>query len=1436
MKTLARIGLWALAVILLVMAITATVLRVSLPQLNQIKPEILAWVKTQTGIEMNVEQVSGTWRNLEPSLRLDGVRIDTVTIDALPSSQARDIAIGQLYVQFDLLDSLWQQKLVLTHLEVEHLAADLSEVHWQQQSAAHAPATNSDQAATDSLSALERLLLRQFEQVSIRDANVVYLARSGAPQRLELEQLNWLNQGDQHRFDGQVLLPERFRPHRRAPRQASEAAATTESLPPASPLSEVEPSSRSERLPHTEASPNATPSADVRRFARLEPEADDDRRPRGPRRLQLQGQFRDFGSLRDLSGDFYLNAPGLDLKPWLSEQNLLDTGIEHASIGLQAWLSVERGEPTDGYLRWLPSRLAWQVKGESQRHQLRLRSGEARLVPQDKGWQLSTSQVKLFTDEVEWPDFNLDVQWRPDGMVANLSQLSLETLTPLVPLFSDSATAREAFSQWQLQGTIKDVRVASDFSQQSLEYSGHFAGVSMQQWSSLPEVHKLSGDIRGNRRQWVLNSELRDDTLPYGSVFKAPLVIKDAQVQLVWQQDDQGWRLWSDDIDVTTPDLQLKGQFRLDALADKAPFLSLYAQTKIKDAGQTWRYLPQPALGSELSDYLSDAIQAGQSERAKVLWYGDLDQFPYQQHQGVFQAWVPLTKARYQFSPDWPSMDDMQLDLLFHNQAMHFDSHHAKLGEVTASRVIGEIPSFSADSEIKVQATARGKADAIRDYMNQTPLQNSVGAALSTVQVQGDVGAEFQLSIPFSAERDPRAWGAVHFKDNPVYLTTPEMVFSSVSGELKFDNDKLFASGMSAQWLGQPLSFDLQAKEQASGYHLAINTVADWDIPKLKRRLDADWLAPLSGFLPWQLGLEINLKSQGFDLSAKAGAPVLGLKSDYPAPLTFDLGKAGYAKVTATGDQDGLTLSARLPKLNGQWLDYDGYLAFEQDYAAITRSRLHLGPRSTDESVPDQVTLTPGKKEVVLDTATLDGDGWLDFFSTLGAEQASAQEGLTAGQKALPSRSQSGAGQSVSRTSSTKSSASEQGPSQQLLLQQAANSIAQVKSQARQQGFDLGEPTDIVANVDKLTLGEINWHQVDVRAKQRQGRWQASLDSQEVQGNLSYLAPYDLTIDLSRFHLYIPGFEQTLDSERHEPIINQHDASPQVSALERTLYQMMPNLTLNIDDFWLQGYKVGKLTAQVERRADRLSWPQFKVQSGSNLLSLQGDWQLSGDQSHTQMSMRFKGKNNSELMQRFGISSGIQKAPFEVNSTLDWQGSPWAIPVASLNGKVKLKLGKGVVSDVSGAARLLGLFSLDSIIRKMQLDFSDVFDNGMAFDSITGSGEISKGVFLTNDIKMDALAGDMTLKGLADLDKRTVDAQVEFVPDITSGIPVLTAFAVSPPTALYVFAVSTVLSPVVEVFTKVNYEISGPMSDPKVKEISRSKGEYTLPKALSSDE
>lgn len=110
----------------------------------------------------------------------------------------------------------------------------------------------------------------------------------------------------------------------------------------------------------------------------------------------------------------------------------------------------------------------------------------------------------------------------------------------------------------------------------------------------------------------------------------------------------------------------------------------------MNNAGETWRYLPTLALGRSLTDYLSAAIRGGQAESAQLLWYGELADFPYGNHDGVFQAYVPLRQGKFSFDTAWPELTDLKLDLLFENDFMYLDATHAKTMGATASKVTGD--------------------------------------------------------------------------------------------------------------------------------------------------------------------------------------------------------------------------------------------------------------------------------------------------------------------------------------------------------------------------------------------------------------------------------------------------------------------------------------------------------------------------------------------------------------------------------------------------------------------------------------------------------------------------------------------------------------------------------------------------------------------------
>ncbi|WP_033933934.1 YhdP family protein, partial [Vibrio cholerae] len=488
--------------------------------------------------------------------------------------------------------------------------------------------------------------------------------------------------------------------------------------------------------------------------------------------LLVSANFIDHGSLRDVSGDFYVSADKVRVLPWLTRYLKDQTGIQKGQVSLNAWATLEHNQPKDGYVEFKPSELVWQ-NGE-QTHELLLESGIVELKPTEKGWQVNAHSLRLRSDDELWPLLDVAMDWQPDEWRLNLSQLNIENLLPLAKLIPESQTLNHWLTTLKPKGTLEDVRIAKGATLESLRYSASLIDGGIAQWELLPQVNALQAQIQGSPSKALIKASMVDDVLPYGEVFQAPLNIRQGAVNLVWQQEQYGWSLWSDKVTVATPDLQALGAFRLDFPDDASPFLSFYAEADLFNAGETWRYLPTLALGRELTDYLSTAIQAGQVNTAKLIWYGALDQFPYRMHNGVFQAWVGLKEAKFAFDTAWPPITDLQLDLLFENDAMYLDSRSATLMEVSAERITGRIPELAELGHIEIEAVASAQqGNAIRNYMMATPLVDSVGAALTTIQVKGPVRSEFQLNIPFHSGAEPRAWGFAELSNNAVDIDTP---------------------------------------------------------------------------------------------------------------------------------------------------------------------------------------------------------------------------------------------------------------------------------------------------------------------------------------------------------------------------------------------------------------------------------------------------------------------------------------------------------------------------------------------------------------------------------------------------------------------------------------------------------------------------------------
>src|SRR5204862_7826185 len=185
-------------------------------------------------------------------------------------------------------------------------------------------------------------------------------------------------------------------------------------------------------------------------------------------------------------------------------------------------------------------------------------------------------------------------------------------------------------------------------------------------------------------------------------------------------------------------------------------------------------------------------------------------------------------------------------------------------------------------------------------------------------------------------------------------------------------------------------------------------------------------------------------------------------------------------------------------------------------------------------------------------------------------------------------------------------------------------------------------------------------------------------------------------------------------------------------------------------------------------------------------------------------------------------SKAIRGGRGQLSGQISWMGSPFAIDYASLAGQVNVAIDAGQFLKVEpGAARLLGVLSLQSLPRRLALDFRDVFQEGFAFDNITGDVTIAQGVARTNNLRMRGVQAAVLMEGSADIEHETQDLRVIVVPEINAATASLAYAVINPAIGLGTFLAQVLLrKPLVAAGTR-EFRVTGPWGDPKIDKVER---------------
>ncbi len=328
-------------------------------------------------------------------------------------------------------------------------------------------------------------------------------------------------------------------------------------------------------------------------------------------------------------------------------------------------------------------------------------------------------------------------------------------------------------------------------------------------------------------------------------------------------------------------------------------------------------------------------------------------------------------------------------------------------------------------------------------------------------------------------------------------------------------------------------------------------------------------------------------------------------------------------------------------------------------------------------------------------------------------------------------------------------------------------------------------------------------HNLKLKVVPEEWYWQAQVESQELRGRLR-----------------IPR------GDVHRPLVAELDycrldslnitANPETSMDPRSL----PPLKVRIGDLRYKQRRYGGLQLETVPVHNGLKIKQLLLTPRKTHLSASGGWFVRGSgEQYSKVDIQVKSENVEKTLKAFGYVGSIRGGEGTVKLSLQWPGSP-VVPDENLElvrGNASMDLRNGQLLEVDpGAGRLFGLLSLQTLPRRLLLDFSDVFREGFRFDRIRGDFLIEEGDAYTSNLYMVGPAARVDITGRTGLVAKDYDQLVTVTPKVSETLPLIGALALTPQIGAAILFVQKVLEPQINKATQTRYNITGPWTAPNV--------------------
>ncbi|TDR19325.1 YhdP family protein [Marinicella litoralis] len=348
--------------------------------------------------------------------------------------------------------------------------------------------------------------------------------------------------------------------------------------------------------------------------------------------------------------------------------------------------------------------------------------------------------------------------------------------------------------------------------------------------------------------------------------------------------------------------------------------------------------------------------------------------------------------------------------------------------------------------------------------------------------------------------------------------------------------------------------------------------------------------------------------------------------------------------------------------------------------------------------------------------------------------------------------------------------------------------------------------SEVRVSIEKLLFMSREFTEIDLHIVRQASSYEINVDSQAIKGLVT------IADDIGRKGI-VAQFDHLnwIDSVQND---NTHSPTSTKSAV--------PDIHLWAENFSYAGIPLGALRMEMRNVADGIKVEQMSIKSELAEINISGAWnKASGPMGQSNFNVVMFSEKIADFLSNVGFNAPITNAQTLIEMNAIWTGVPSEFDMANIDGELDIKIGQGQVLDQQpGFGRVLGLFNLTNLPRRLLLDFRDVLAEGLLFRSMEGHFVITDGVANTQDFLIKASSAKIHIQGDVGFAEQSYNQTITVRPQIGKTFPTIGAIAGGPVGAAAGFLVQGLFDKQLKNKNEIIYHVTGTWDDPQIELIS----------------